>query len=303
MKVRFGVCADLHTEFMHDAPSRMETFLRACEDAGCDFGIQLGDFCPPGQKNISDKETIRRRLAALSMPFYHVLGNHDMDRNKKSDVLCYLGATAGTYSFDCGGVHFVALDGCCFVDGEGCRDYENGNYKYAAEGKGISVLSPSALAWLAEDLAKAQYPTVLFSHQSLVESRASIGNAEALRAVLRKAPHGAILAICGHEHVDRLEKREGTYYYCLNSMSYYWAGRAYDHETYGPLHEGACPMLRHVFPYRDPLFAIVEIEDGEIRIMGRSSEIVGKTPEQMGFVKAGLVDPITASVMDRKITL
>ena len=301
MKVRFGVCADLHTEYIHDAPARMERFLSACEDAGCDFGIELGDFCPPGEKNISDKETIRRRLRTLAMPFYHVLGNHDMDRNRKSDVLCYLGAKNSSYSYDCGGVHFVVLDACCFATEDGCREYANGNYRYAAEGKSVSMLSSETLAWLAADLADAQYPSVLFSHQSLIESRASIGNAEELRAVLRKAPHGVILAICGHEHVDRLEEREGVHYYCLNSMSYYWAGRAYDHETFGAEHEGRCPLLRHVFPYRDPLFAIVEIDDGEIRITGRTSEIVGSTPEQMHFVKSGLVDPITASVIDRII--
>ena len=39
MKVRFGVCADLHTEFMHDAPARMEKFLAACEESGCDFAF------------------------------------------------------------------------------------------------------------------------------------------------------------------------------------------------------------------------------------------------------------------------
>ena len=303
MKVRFGVCADLHTEFIHDSVARMDCFLHACEEAACDFGIELGDFCPPGEKNISHKEQIRERLATLSMPFHHVLGNHDMDRNRKSDVLAYLGERESYYSFDCGGVHFVVLDACCFADGETCRDYDNGNYKYAAEGDRVSMLSSETLDWLAKDLAVATYPTVLFSHQSLIESRASIGNAEALRAILRQAPKGVILAICGHEHVDRLERREGVYYYCLNSMSYYWAGRAYDHETFGEEAEMSHPMLRHVFPYRDPLFAIVEIEDGEIRITGRTSEIVGATPEQMNFKKAGLVDPITASVIDRVLAL
>lgn len=303
MKVRFGVCADLHTEFIHDAPARMDCFLQAAEEAACDFCIELGDFCPPGEKNISHKEQIRARLKALPMPFYHALGNHDMDRSRKSDVLTYLGAEKGYGSFDCGGVHFAVLDACCFFDGTACRDYENGNYKYAAEAGSVSMLSPEVLTWLEKDLAAAQYPTVLFSHQSLVESRACIGNAEALRAVLRRAPHGVILAICGHEHVDRLECVEGVYYYCLNSMSYYWAGRAYDHETYGSEIEAVYPMLRQVFPYRDPLFAIVEINDGELRITGRTSEIVGATPEQMHFKKEGLVDPITASVCDRVLAL
>lgn len=303
MKVRFGVCADLHAEFMHDSVVRMETFLKEAEETGCDFCIELGDFCPPGEKNISAKEAIRERISRLSMPFYHTLGNHDMDRNRKEDVLRYLGAEGATYSYDCGGVHFVVLDGCCFGDGEACRDYDNGNYKYAPDEATVSMLSPEALAWLRRDLAEARYPAVLFSHQSLVESRACIANAEELRAIFREAPNGVLLCICGHEHVDRLEKREGVYYYCLNSMSYYWAGRPYDHDTFGEEYEAAYPMLRYVFPYRDPLFAIVEIEDGELRIKGRSSEIVGKTPAQMSFRRPGLVDPITASVTDRTVTL
>ena len=56
MKVRFGVCADLHTEYIHDSVARMDCFLHACEEAACDFGIELGDFCPPGEKNISHNE-------------------------------------------------------------------------------------------------------------------------------------------------------------------------------------------------------------------------------------------------------
>ena len=55
MKVRFGVCADLHTEYIHDAPARMEKFLSACEEAACDFAIELGDFCPPGEKTTSTR--------------------------------------------------------------------------------------------------------------------------------------------------------------------------------------------------------------------------------------------------------
>ena len=49
MKVKFGVIADLHTEFIHDAPNRLEVFLGECEREACDFCIELGDFCPPGE--------------------------------------------------------------------------------------------------------------------------------------------------------------------------------------------------------------------------------------------------------------
>ena len=108
-----------------------------------------------------------------------------------------------------------------------------------------------------------------------------------------------MLAACGHEHVDRIEKKDGTYYLCINSMSYYWAGENFDHETYGEAIEREHPLLRCVFPYRDPLFAIVTISDEGIRIEGRESEIVGPMPSDLHFSKKGLVDPVTASIKDR----
>ncbi|MBR3997985.1 MAG: hypothetical protein IKI93_06540, partial [Clostridia bacterium] len=65
MKVRFGVCADLHTEFIHDAPARVRAFLDAAEGAGCDFCVSLGDFCPPGERGSdAHKREILDRIAA-----------------------------------------------------------------------------------------------------------------------------------------------------------------------------------------------------------------------------------------------
>ena len=72
MKVRFGVIADLHTEYIHDGASRFKRFLDACITEKVDFGIQLGDFCPPGEKNAEQKKEIMSLLRGLSFPFYHV---------------------------------------------------------------------------------------------------------------------------------------------------------------------------------------------------------------------------------------
>jgi hypothetical protein len=113
------------------------------------------------------------------------------------------------------------------------------------------------------------------------------------------APHGVLLSLCGHEHVDRVEEKDGVYYACVNSMAYYWAGGAYEHETYGAVVEKDFPLLRQVFPFRDALFAIVEIDDSAISVRGVRSEIVGATPEEMDFKKSGLADPITPEIADR----
>lgn len=299
--MKFGVIADLHTEFIHDAPKRLEVFLGECEREACDFCIELGDFCPPGEIHKWEKKEIRSLLEEFDIPFYHVIGNHDTDDHKKETVVDHLGMPCSYYSFDFGGVHFAVLDACYFENEGKQISYDNGNYRNV---RGATPIIPeSELEWLAYDLSKAKYPSVIFSHQSLVESRSSISNAEKLREVLAKAPMGVMLAICGHEHVDRLEKKDGIYYYCLNSASYYWAGSAYSHTTYGEKIEREYRHLRSVFPYSKPLFAIVEIDDEIINIRGREGNIVGATPRELGFKKAGLVDKVTASVKDRTIRI
>ncbi len=304
MKARFAVCADLHTEFIHDAPARIRAFLDAAEAAGCDFCVSLGDFCPPGGRGSgAHKREILDMIAASPLPFYHALGNHDMDENRKADVLSFIGQKESFFSFDAGGVHFVVLDSCYFEDGTGkVRDYDHGDYKRTPAGYAISLLPREELAALAADLAATELPSVLCSHHSLIESRSSIGNCDALREVIESAPHGVLLSLCGHEHIDRLDERGGVYYLCINSIAYYWAGEKYDHTTYGDVIERDFPLLRQVFPWREPLYAIIEIEDGEIRVRGVRSEIVGAEPQALAFEKPGLVDPIVPEIADRCLT-
>ena len=302
MNVTFGVFADLHTEYIHDAPQRVDEFLKQCRGKA-DFCVELGDFCPPGDTNIKDKQYILERISQAGIPFYHVLGNHDMDKSCKADVLDYIGVSDSHLSFDCGNVHFITLDACFYRFGDKYYPYERGNYKNAPENVLLPILPPSELEWLKKDLEKSKFPSVIFTHQSLIESRAGIKNSEELREIISKAPNGVLLAICGHEHVDRLEKKDGTWYYCLNSMSYYWAGSKYRHDTYDKDITADHPYLESVFPYRDPLYAFIEITDNAIYINGTASEFVGLPPEKINFVKKGLCDPITASVTNRKIDI
>ena len=301
MRVRFGIMADAHIEFMHDGADRVRTFLDACLKEKCDFLIDLGDFCPPGKENAEEKEKILSMLKGFPLPFYHVIGNHDTDENKKAAVLSYLSCEDQPRSFDVGGVHFVLLDACSYLEDGKEIGYENGNYKHTAGA--VPILPKTELDFLKKDLAAAKAPAVLFSHQSLIESRTGIKNAESLRDAIADAPMGVLLSVCGHEHVDRIERLGGTYYLCLNSMSYYWAGEQYDHETYGEKIEREHPLLRAVFPYREPLFSIIDVTDEGIFIHGRSSEIVGASPEALDFHKAGLRDKITASIENRALPL
>ncbi len=301
MQVRFGIMADAHIDFIHDGEARVRSFLDACLKEKCDFCVDLGDFCPPGKANAAAKKRILALLKEFPIPFHFVLGNHDMDENSKSDVLSHYGCKERKTAFDLGGVSFFLVDACAFREGDREVEYDHGNYKQT-QGE-VPILPSTELSRLKAALSNAKHPAVLFSHQSLIESRTGIKNPEALRAALKKAPQGVMLAVCGHEHVDRLEERDGTYYWCLNSMSYYWAGEKFDHETYGKEIESEHPLLRLVFPYRDPLFAIVEISDKAITVRGAKSEIVGASPEALQFSKPGLIDPITASIQSRTLPI
>ena len=86
-------------------------------------------------------------------------------------------------------------------------------------------------------------------------------------------------------------------------MSYYWAGGNYQHETYGEEIEKFYPLLKMVFPYKDSVFAIVEVADESVSINGKQSEIVGALPEDMNFKKRGFSERISASIEDKILKL
>jgi predicted phosphodiesterase len=303
MRVRFGVFTDLHTDFMHDSVGRVRQFLEACDREKVDFAIQLGDYCPPNGIHMEDKEAIRKLIAESKVPFYHLIGNHDVDANSKQEVLDFLGEKERHYSFDCGGVHFIVMDANFYQYDEQYFPYDCGNYRKAPTDAKVPVLPPSELSWLRKELAQTEYPSIVFSHQSLVESRSGIRNARAFRKVASSAPKKVLMAVCGHEHLDRLEKKEGIWYYCVNSISNYWAGSKFKHDTYPKEIIEKYPKLESVFPYREPLFAIMEISDGEITVKERASEFVGATPKELKFVKWGLKDPVTPKIRARKVKI
>ena len=329
MPVKFGIFADLHVDIIHDPQRRLEEFLEICRSEDVDFIIHLGDFCYPESRHVvckpenrpvnienalrtktyANKDAIIALFRDFEKPGYHVLGNHDCDMCSKEEVLRYYGVDYGPYySFDKGGFHFVVLDPHYYLWNGEYISFRNGNYFDACNQPvpALPYLPPEQLRWLEEDLAKTPYPTVLFSHQRLTEDDCSIRNAAALRTVLKNAPKGVLLAINGHEHMDNVSKTDRTWFLNLNSMSNYWLGTEFDHpERYTREIDEKYPNLRYTVPYRNAVFAIVTLDEVGATVRGRSSTLVGSTPEQQGVYERGtafcrrLWSPITAAQKDR----
>ncbi|MFA7636470.1 MAG: metallophosphoesterase [Monoglobales bacterium] len=332
MKVKFGIFADMHVDIMHDGQKRLETFLDSCRKENVDFVIHLGDFCYPDENrkcvcapekrpvNIenalkvptyADKDKIHSMYKNFEKPSYYVLGNHDCDMCSKKQVLDYYGVDFNPYySFDMGGVHFVALDNNFMkLDGR-FVDYENGNYfdeSYRPPNdKVLPYMSDEELKWLEENLSKTPYPSVLFSHQAIAGGVANILNSKDVLEVLKSAPNKVLLSINGHEHVDTLNKIDNTWFYNLNSMSCYWLDVDFICEgRFGKEIDEKYPNIKYTAPYKDALFAIISIDDDGATVKGVESEYVGPSPEDLGSKEEWSwcknINGISPSIMDRYI--
>ncbi len=333
LKVKFGVFADLHVDIIHDGEKRLEKFLNTCRKENVDFIIHLGDFCYPDENrkcvcapekrpvNIenalnvptyADKDKIRSMYKNFEKPSYHVIGNHDCDMCSKKQVLDYYGAKNETYySFDMGGVHFIVLDGNFMrLDGK-YVDYENGNYfdeSYRPEDDAVlPYISDEELKWLEKDLSLTPYPSILFSHQALAGTEYSVLNSGDVRKVINSAPNKVLISMYGHEHLDRLEKIDDVWYYAVNSMSNVWLDVDLSCKgRYGKEIDEKYPNIQYTAPYKDSLFAIIEIDDKGASVKGIQSEYVGPSPLELGAAEdwtwcRDIAYELSPSIRDRYI--
>ena len=275
--VKFGLCTDVHLPTMHDAEYRITTFIDAMKKEKPDFIIELGDFGTPEPKYA--------RYFDIWNSFpgekYHVIGNHEMDGGTtREKTLAYRKMNSSYYSFNKNGFHFIVLDG---------------NDKKNPEAKGYKqFIGPEQVEWLKSELAKTTTPVVIFSHQGLsfykgADEDYGVENYKEIQGILenhnRQNPAAKVIACFnGHTHYDDAENINGIWYITITSMSYHWLGEKYAHLQYGEEVDKNFKWIKYTAPFKEPLFTTVEISSkGTIKIAGKKSEWVGKTPWELGY--------------------
>ena len=290
--VRFGICADVHKDIMHDADERLAAFTDEASERDLDFIIQLGDFVRPYDYNLGFMSV----WDSYPGNSYHVIGNHEPDGGfTKQDVVDYLGMPYMYYSFEKNGFHFIVLDG---NDLNPSPDRAPGYSRYIGE---------EQIVWLKNEIVSTEKNIVIFSHQSL-ENDNGIENSQQIRNILEEENRSAgfkkiIACFSGHHHTDYADNINGIYYIQINSMSYNWVGGDYQVIRYSEEIDEEYPWIKYTIPYKDPLYAFVEISDEAINIEGRETSFVGPGPEELGMPDQPENNPIVPRISNRKLQL
>lgn len=294
--LRFGLCADPHHDIIPDGKERLQKFVSKAQAEQVDFILQLGDFCFPKIENRSFLKIWQQFDGAR----YHVLGNHDMDISSKEETMDFWGMPNKYYAFDRGGYHFIVLD-ANYIRKDGIyQDYKHANFYIDSSQR--TFINEEQIRWLQEDLANTSLPTIIFSHQSLVNTQSGIKNRLEIQQILeesnRKAGYQKVIACFnGHDHIDFSRTLNQIHYVEINSMSYHWVGAEYEDESrYPKSYYQKRPNLGKVAPYQDSLYAIVTIDPaGYILIEGVRSEWVNPSPQKLGVpenVKGNRLSPV-----------
>jgi hypothetical protein len=150
------------------------------------FGVTLGDIA---FNNLDTLEPQNRGIAMIGIPWYNVIGNHDLNfespDDHHSDETFHRIYGPNYYSFDYGNVHFIALDDI---------EWERPDPK--VKGKYTPGLDDEQMDFVRNDLAQIppDQMVVLMMHIPLMQ----IENRQELYRMIEQRP--LCVSISGHTH-------------------------------------------------------------------------------------------------------
>jgi len=244
-ELSFGVAADAQYadadtrmgRYYRDAPGKLRDCVRAMNARKPAFTIHLGDLI---DRHFVSFRTICPVFEKLSMPHYHVLGNHDFsvaapDKPKVLGAMGVdkLGTGKGHYDFAVGRWRFVVLNGTdvsTYANPKGSekhqraqammRDLKQRKARNAAGYNG--ALGRKQMTWLGETLdaaAEAKQRVILFCHMPVLPSGVHcLYNDAAVLGLIDKHAGTVVAFLNGHNHKGAYGKRRGVHYLTVKGM-------------------------------------------------------------------------------------
>lgn len=231
----FGVIADVQYA---DVPTRGNRHYRASVEKleaavahlntlDLAFTVHLGDFIEQDWESYAVVSPLYDRL---SMPRYHVLGNHEyaVADQYKDSVQVRLGMPARYYDFEQHGWRFVVLDGndislIASKKSSAARAEAEAYYKdrQVQTARWNGAMGAGQLAWLEATLARAEAdgePVVLFSHFPVYpENNHNLWNAAEVLQIIDGFSHVKAY-LNGHNHEGHYAERAGLHYLTFKAM-------------------------------------------------------------------------------------
>jgi hypothetical protein len=165
--------------------------------SGISFGITLGDLVGD---NLSLHEPYKRVVSSIGIPWYNVIGNHDMNYDavidEHSDETFERNFGPSTYAFNYGGAHFVVLDDILYPDTRSGGHYHGG-------------FRADQMLFLRNDLSHISKESliILSMHIPLTNTEGyegfGLSYRDSLYNILKDYPH--VLVLSAHTHFQRHE--------------------------------------------------------------------------------------------------
>jgi len=190
-----------------------------------DISICLGDLIEDTlnhDKDIANYIYIWNKLKKIKIPFYSVIGNHDLrTMNSRKELENIMQIKNATYSFDFNNYHFIILTTDIREDLGG---EDGGIYK-------AQCMSEDDICWLKKDLQKNELPCVVFTHFGIAEDEqignywfennpedGLMSNRKVIKEIIKNDDN--ILAIfSGHQHWTKQLQEDGKMYFIVGSLT------------------------------------------------------------------------------------
>ncbi|MBR4344076.1 MAG: metallophosphoesterase [Lachnospiraceae bacterium] len=276
--IKFLAFTDLHYDYATHGDERIRQILSRAKSENVDFVVSLGDITAPFEQY----DHVLEKLKSSSLPFYTVLGNHDVkvDLYKTME---FLGLKEQYYSFTHGDIKFLFLNSCYYRQG----NEEHSFPEIKGEGVDTPIIPKEEMEWLKKELEDDK-DYVIFSHHSFTNQfrNRAVRNRQEIFDLFKGK--NILLCMNGHDHGDDFKVIDQVPFYTLNSAYGPWIGvpngdadlmRKYEH-------------LHGYVPYDRALSAVVTIESnvdhkhsGVIRIEGMQVDYESATPAELGLAE------------------